>query len=298
MRGIADRFIVRTVSLLKRQPEAFRFVKKHLDNTALHRLLKRAKRRVELHAAATGVPVASLCGGHWDRNVAAVEGKELKGWLDWEFIEVEHIRPQVSGDKSTYYLQHFFRSHLPRMPVERALSLGCGGGNLERALIALGAAKAIDAYDASPESIRLANELAAKARQTLTDSGYPSLPREVATSAPDGFWVYLESPPQETGERRLLDRLKRGGINDAQVVGEPGARRISLGVFSDEERAASQSEKVAKLGLLPQIEGRTKTSSAIWLDLKLKSGAQPLEGQKFQAGDAELEFRPCPPATH
>lgn len=142
------------------------------------------------------------------------------------------------------------------------------------------------------------NELAAKARQTLTDSGYPSLPREVATSAPDGFWVYLESPPQETGERRLLDRLKRGGINDAQVVGEPGARRISLGVFSDEERAASQSEKVAKLGLLPQIEGRTKTSSAIWLDLKLKSGAQPLEGQKFQAGDAELEFRPCPPATH
>jgi len=162
MRGIADRFIVRTVSLLKRQPEAFRFVKKHLDNTALHRLLKRAKRRVELHAAATGVPVASLCGGHWDRNVAAVEGKELKGWLDWEFIEVEHIRPQVSGDKSTYYLQHFFRSHLPRMPVERALSLGCGGGNLERALIALGAAKAIDAYDASPESIRLANELAAK----------------------------------------------------------------------------------------------------------------------------------------
>src|SRR5262249_27031539 len=48
------------------------------------------------------------------------------------------------------------------MPVDRALSLGCGGGNLERALIQLGAAKTIDAYDASPESIRLAEELAAK----------------------------------------------------------------------------------------------------------------------------------------
>jgi hypothetical protein len=142
------------------------------------------------------------------------------------------------------------------------------------------------------------NELAARARQTLTDSGYPSLPREVATSVPDGFWVYLEAPPTEPGERRLLERLRRGGINEAQIVGDAGARRISLGVFSDEVRAAARSEKVAKLGLLPQIVGREKSSTAIWLDLKLKSGAQPLEGQKFQAGDAELEFRPCPVAAH
>ena len=38
------------------------------------------------------------------------------------------------------------------------------------------------------------NELAARARQTLTDSGYASVPRQVATSEPDGFWVYLEAP--------------------------------------------------------------------------------------------------------
>jgi hypothetical protein len=139
-------------------------------------------------------------------------------------------------------------------------------------------------------------ELAARARQTLTDTGYSSVPREVATSVPDGFWVYLESPPTEAGERRLLERLRRGGVNDAQAVGEIGARRISLGVFYEESRAIAQSEKVARLGLLPQIVGREKASSAIWLDLTLKSGATPLEGQKFKAGDAELEFRPCPAA--
>jgi len=142
------------------------------------------------------------------------------------------------------------------------------------------------------------NALAALARQTLADSGYASLPREVSTSVPDGFWVYLEAPPTETGERRLLERLRRGGIADAQVVGDPGARRISLGVFSDEVRAAAQSERVAKLGLLPQILGREKTATSIWLDLKLKTGAPPLEGQKFQAGENELEFRPCPPEAH
>jgi hypothetical protein len=33
-----------------------------------------------------------------------------------------------------------------------------------------------------------------------------STPREVATREFDGYWVYLESPPTEAGERRLLDR--------------------------------------------------------------------------------------------
>jgi hypothetical protein len=77
-------------------------------------------------------------------------------------------------------------------------------------------------------------------------------------------------------------------------MGELGsARRISLGIFSDETRAATQSEKVARLGLLPQIEAREKAGTAIWLDLTLKSDSPPLEGQKFPAGDTELEFRSC-----
>jgi hypothetical protein len=139
------------------------------------------------------------------------------------------------------------------------------------------------------------NELAARARQTLNDSGYISLPREVATAVFEGYWVYLESPPTESGERRLLDRLKKGGIVDAAAVGDLGAaRRISLGVFSDEGRAATQSERVAKLGLLPQIVAREKPGTALWLDLTLKSNAPELEGQKFPAGDSELEFKACP----
>jgi len=138
------------------------------------------------------------------------------------------------------------------------------------------------------------NELAARARQTLTDSGYASTPRQVTTSEPDGFWVYLEAPTSPLQERRLIERLTRGGIRDAQAVGDPGSRKISLGIFTDEQRAALQSERVARLGLLPQIEAREKPGSAVWLDLSLKSGAPPLEGQKFQAGDTELEFRPCP----
>jgi predicted RecA/RadA family phage recombinase len=139
------------------------------------------------------------------------------------------------------------------------------------------------------------NELAARARQTLSDSGYTSLPREVVTNVFEGYWVYLESPSTQSAEKRLLDRLQKGGIVDAAAVGDLGAsRRISLGVFSDEARAATQSERVAKLGLLPQIVAREKPGTALWLDLTLKSDAPTLEGQKFLAGDSELEFKACP----
>jgi hypothetical protein len=138
------------------------------------------------------------------------------------------------------------------------------------------------------------NELASRARATLTDAGYSSVPREVQTRDVDGFWVFLEAPSTPVAEKRLLDRLRRGGIADAQPIGEGAERRISLGLFSEEARAFAQSERVARLQLLPQIEAREKDTTSIWLDLQLKSDATLREGQSFKAGESELEFRPCP----
>ena len=95
----------------------------------------------------------------------------------------------------------------------------------------------------------------------------------------EGYWVYLESPPTESRRAAPAGSVEKGGIADAQAIGDLGAaRRISLGVFSDEARAATQSERVARLGLLPQIEAREKPGTAIWLDLTLKSDSPPLEG--------------------
>ncbi|MCP3957181.1 MAG: class I SAM-dependent methyltransferase [bacterium] len=99
---------------------------------------------------------ASSAGGHWDARVHAVESGAAAGWLDSELIEREYIRAQISGDRQVDYLRHFLRRHVRDPPVARALSLGCGGGNLERALVDLGATERIDALDLSEESILLA----------------------------------------------------------------------------------------------------------------------------------------------
>ena len=125
----------------------------------------------------------ALASRHWDERVGEVEAGRQKGWLDWQLVEEEHVRPQISGDPRVYYLQHFFEHHVDGLPVRRALSLGCGGGNLERALIEIGAARSIDAFDVSPESIRLAGELADAAglegriRYEVADLDQIELPR-------------------------------------------------------------------------------------------------------------------------
>ncbi|MCG8457443.1 MAG: class I SAM-dependent methyltransferase [Holophagales bacterium] len=100
---------------------------------------------------------------HWDGRVDEVESEVPLGWLDVELVEVEHVRPRISGDTKVSFLEHFLRCHVPDPPAGRWLSLGCGGGNLERAILALGAAEHVVGLDLSPESIALARRLASEA---------------------------------------------------------------------------------------------------------------------------------------
>ncbi len=104
----------------------------------------------------------ALASRHWDRRVSEVEAGAGQGWLDWPIVEEEYVRPQVSGDSRVGYRQYFVDRYLST-PAERILSLGCGGGNLERLLIGDGAAEQVDGFDVSPDSIRLAEQLAASA---------------------------------------------------------------------------------------------------------------------------------------
>lgn len=101
-------------------------------------------------------------GNVWDQLVEDVENKVVRGWLDWEFIEVNHIRPQVSGNKAVYYTQYLLDRYLKYNPPVRCLSLGCGGGNLERSLLQMGIGEYFDATDVSEGSINLARDLAEK----------------------------------------------------------------------------------------------------------------------------------------
>ncbi|HEV2721181.1 MAG TPA: class I SAM-dependent methyltransferase [Thermoanaerobaculia bacterium] len=115
----------------------------------------------------------------WDREIAR---PTHTSWM--EPLEVRHyINEQISGDRGVWPLQ-WLKSTLHGRVFERALSLGCGTGKLERDLLDLGVCKSIDAFDGSIASLAEAKRLArGPIRYFAADLNRPALPRSVYDAA-------------------------------------------------------------------------------------------------------------------
>ncbi|HEX2060805.1 MAG TPA: class I SAM-dependent methyltransferase [Thermoanaerobaculia bacterium] len=94
----------------------------------------------------------------WDREAVA---QTLKTWMAHPAIQA-YINIAFSGSPSIGKFETFL-AFLHGRTFARGLSVGCGTGGLERALLAHGVCEQIDAFDGSPESLRIAREEAAKA---------------------------------------------------------------------------------------------------------------------------------------
>jgi SAM-dependent methyltransferase len=88
------------------------------------------------------------------------EGEHSAYWL--AITEIKHrVNLRVSGRPEIWPVPWFLFS-LPKdkLPVRRALSIGCGPGNLEREVLRLGGAMHMDAVDVSSDSLEVARRLA------------------------------------------------------------------------------------------------------------------------------------------
>jgi SAM-dependent methyltransferase len=114
----------------------------------------------------------------WDRE--AVE-QTLKTWMAHPAIQA-YINTSFSGSAHVTKFEAFL-AYLGGRTFARGLSVGCGTGNLERALLAHKVCEQIDAFDGSERSLRIAREEAAKAgvaervHYFLGDFNEPRLPR-------------------------------------------------------------------------------------------------------------------------
>lgn len=97
----------------------------------------------------------------WGQSREERQEKLLVAWMEHDHIK-RHINRRTTGDESldwfNYVLQKYFKS-----PVERALSLGCGTGGLERHALWAEAVDFFDAYDISPGAIESAKKAAMEA---------------------------------------------------------------------------------------------------------------------------------------
>jgi len=101
-------------------------------------------------------PVSELWG---QRAADLVSVNRPSSWSELPQVIQLYIHPLLSGTPDIGWLELISRRYFNK-PVARALSLGCGGGALERHGLLLNMAEHFDAYDISDGALQLARDLA------------------------------------------------------------------------------------------------------------------------------------------
>lgn len=101
------------------------------------------------------------------KNVWGVErvwgGSNIQHWLQHSLVQ-ERINLKISGSPQVNRFEYFLSRYLQdKMPVERALTLGSGVGELERGLCQYGFARSHEGVDLSDEAVRIATDKAQSA---------------------------------------------------------------------------------------------------------------------------------------
>ena len=98
-----------------------------------------------------------------------------------------------------------------------------------------------------------------------------------------GFWVTLEGVPDRTAANAIIERLRRAGVGDAYAM--PGDGRdvtISLGLFSERQRALRRLDDAKTIGLSPRIVDRERTGTVYWIDVDVVPPAELPDAARLQ----------------
>ena len=139
-----------------------------------------------------------------------------------------------------------------------------------------------------------------KAAAMLRAKNFAPEQRIAQAAALRRFWVYLGDVKSGAQLARILERLERKGVDNAEAMpAEQGVRRISLGLFSNRARAQLRAGALRAMGFAPKVTERTLPGTVFWLDVVLESGASalPPQGLEPMTGDSQIGVRACPAAA-
>jgi hypothetical protein len=124
-------------------------------------------------------------------------------------------------------------------------------------------------------------------------------PRQRATEGVvwKGFWVTLGGVPDRTAANEVIARLRRAGVADAYAMPADGRDvTISLGLFSERQRALKRLEDAKAIGLEPRIVDRERTGTVYWIDVDVVPPKELPDAARLQGEVGRilrLEVRPC-----
>ncbi len=139
---------------------------------------------------------------------------------------------------------------------------------------------------------------AAQAQAALRGAGFSPRQRMEQGELWVGYWVSVQNISTRADAEDAVATLKSNGIDDVYLMpgGDP-SYTLSLGVFSDYQRAQRRADEVRATGLEPKIEDRKRAGSVYWLDVDLPEPGTLIDTSIFQSDPGKimrLELRGCP----
>jgi hypothetical protein len=139
---------------------------------------------------------------------------------------------------------------------------------------------------------------ASQAQASLRGAGFDPRQRVEQGELWVGYWVSVQELPTRAVADSAMQSLTESGITDVYLMpgGDPNFT-LSLGVFSDYQRAQRRADQVRATGLEPKIEDRKRAGSVYWLDVELPQPGQFIDTSIFQSDPGKimrLEMRGCP----
>jgi SPOR domain len=142
---------------------------------------------------------------------------------------------------------------------------------------------------------------ASKAQAALRALGFQPRQRMEQGEIWAGYWVSVQGLATRDAAEAALKTLAANGIADVYVMpGSDPPNVLSLGVFSDFQRAQRRVDEVRAIGLTPRIDDRKRAGSVYWIDVDLMEPGQLIDTSLFQNDPGKitrLEMRECP-TTH
>jgi hypothetical protein len=139
---------------------------------------------------------------------------------------------------------------------------------------------------------------ASQAQATLRSIGFTPKQRfEQGGEVWVGYWVNLQNLETQKKADAALKLLRSNGVTDIFLV--PGANPpiLSLGVFSDYQRAQKRTEQIRAFGFEPTLADRKRSEPVYWIDVDILQPGQSIDTSIFQTEQGRimrLELRACP----
>ncbi len=139
---------------------------------------------------------------------------------------------------------------------------------------------------------------AAHAQASLKSAGFESRQRLEQGELWVGYWVSVQNFESRDAAEAALKSLVDSGVTDVYLMpGTEPSSVLSLGVFSDYQRAQRRAEEIRVLGLEPRIDDRKRSGAVYWIDADLQEPGQAIDTSIFQTDPGKitrLELRACP----